>query len=46
MHSRIYAFQQTGRGVIIPKVEVEKNSYRYRFKLYQCSRLCCRNRYR
>lgn len=24
MHSRIYAFQQTGRGFIIPKVEVEK----------------------
>ena len=24
MHSRIYAFQQTGRGMIIPKVEVEK----------------------
>ena len=24
MHSRIYAFQKTGRGMIIPKVEVEK----------------------
>lgn len=24
MHSRIYAFQQTGRGFVIPKVEVEK----------------------
>lgn len=24
MHGRIYAFQQTGRGFIIPKAEVEK----------------------
>ena len=24
MHSRVYAFQQVGRGMIIPKVEVEK----------------------
>ena len=26
MHSRIYAFQKTGRGMIIPKVEVESLS--------------------
>ena len=26
MHSRVYAFQQVGRGMIIPKVEVESLS--------------------
>ena len=26
MHSRVYYFKQVGRGMIIPKVEVEKHS--------------------